>query len=160
MKRKKYITVCLLFSFVAGVFFSCDNGGDCSITNVSYVNYAFYNGNNQAVSYVDTLSVYLRVNGADSVVVNRSLNTASLKLPVSYTQAVDTLIFRYSSLWEDTVYMAHENIAYFVSLDCGVAMYHNIEQVSSSHVLIDSIKIIDAEINYNERENIKIFFAN
>lgn len=158
--KPRFFTGILLLPLLVLLLNSCNNGSDCPIENVAYARYGFYNASGASVAYSDTLSVYLMVNGHDSIILNHSTATSSLTLPVSYTRRVDTLIFLYSGIYIDSLYLYHTNIPYFVSMDCGTAMYHNIEKVTSTHIFIDSIHVTEPFINYDERENIKIYFGN
>ena len=82
----------------------------------------------------------------------------ALQLPVSYTNACDTVIFSYGSSIADTLFVAHENILYYQSMECGTVMYHRIDSVEYTHNLIDSVAIVNKFVNFDDNENIKVYF--
>ena len=142
---------------------SCENGTDCNINNVSYNRIQLYGAEIQedAVSekyiYPDTLTVKLIINGNDSIIINRIVGASELQLPVSYTHECDTLVFEYSGNLVDTLYMEHSNIPFFISTDCGMAMYHQITGLRHTNNMIDSAAINESFIDFDWHENIKLY---
>ena len=166
MKYIKNIVPTLLI-MATMIFVACDNGADCNINNVAYNRIQLYDAQtknnvvadegNDKYSYPDTLTVKMVINGKDSIVVNRLVGASELQLPVCFTQECDTLLFEYSNNINDTLYIEHTNIPYFVSTDCGMAMYHHLTGLRYTNNLIDSAAIKEAFINYDWNENIKIY---
>ncbi len=136
--------------------FSCGNS-DCVLTNTSYTVFGFYNQEDKAVSMSGTVSVTAA--GTDSVLINQESNPSQFQLPLSYTSLVDTFVIHYTELMVDSVFVTHENVPHFLSMDCGTGMYHNLQEVRSTNNAIDSIKIVNSEVTYNATENIKIYFT-
>lgn len=140
----------------------CDSGYDCSLNNIAYNHVGFYitdvNGIESAYKFPEVLTVSLLVNGRDSIVVNHIQDTDGLTLPVSYTGNCDTLIFSYESGAVDTLYIGHDNIPFYQSMECGVIMHHKLTEIGHTDIFIDSIAIKDATINFDNNENIKIYF--
>ena len=154
----------ILTAIVLLITASCDNGADCNINNVAYNRIQLYSAIADGdtivsgkYSYPDTLTVKLVVNGNDSIIVNRLVGASELQLPICFTQECDTLVFEYSGADNDTLYIEHTNIPYFVSSDCGMAMYHHLTGLRHTHSLIDSAVIKEAFINYDWNENIKLY---
>ncbi|MBQ3152485.1 MAG: hypothetical protein IJB77_03365 [Bacteroidaceae bacterium] len=154
----------LLTAIVLLITASCDNGADCNINNVAYNRIQLYSAITDVdtivsgkYSYPDTLTVKLVINGNDSIIVNRLVGASELQLPVSFTQECDTLVFEYSGADNDTLYIERTNIPYFVSSDCGMAMYHHLTGLRHTRSLIDSASINEAFINYDWNENIKLY---
>ena len=154
----------ILTAIVLFITASCDNGADCNINNVAYNRIQLYSAIADGdtivsgkYSYPDTLTVKLVVNGNDSIIVNRLVGASELQLPICFTQECDTLVFEYSGADNDTLYIEHTNIPYFVSSDCGMAMYHHLTGLRHTHSLIDSAAIKEAFINYDWNENIKLY---
>lgn len=144
---------------------ACDNGTDCNINNVSYNRIQLYSvGESENIvdgvySYPDTITVKLMINGRDSIVANRLVGASELQLPVSYTNECDTLVFEYSDGIDDTLYVEHSNIPYFVSTDCGMAMFHHVTGLRHTRNLIDSAAINEPLINFDWHENIKLYIV-
>ena len=148
-----WVFLCLLIFNLA----SCDTF-NCLLDTKVECGYGFYaEGTSIAVS--DTLTVTAL--GIDSVLVNRQVNKSSLKLPVSYYGDVDSLEFKIQGPdgeARDTVYMAKRNIGHIEDVSCPAHMWHTITSVYSTHHLIDSVYINNADINYDGLENLQIYF--
>ena len=139
------------------LYSSCSNGNDCVIDNVSYARFNFYDKTNTNIKLDATITVTAA--GTDSILVNQEANAKGLELPVSYTGHIDTFIVKYTDLMRDTIFMTHTNIPYFISMDCGMAMYHLVEDVKYTHYAIDSIKLVNPQINFDTNENFKIYYS-
>ena len=142
---------------------ACENGTDCDINNISYNRIRLY-GSDESLSltdysYPDTLTVKLVINGEDSIIVNKVVDASELQLPVSYTSECDTLVLEYSGNISDTLFIEHKNIPFFISTDCGMAMYHHLTGVRHTNNLIDSTAINEPEINFDWHENIKLYIV-
>lgn len=154
------VSLCAILLFAV----SCDSF-DCPINNVVYGTYGFYvyeNGNETAVNVMDTLTVVTA--GSDSILINKIQDVGSVQLPVSYNEKTDTLIFRFTNLEgierEDSIFIDKENSPHYESPDCPSAMFHHVTAVRHTNVLIESITIVNPNIDYNVSENFKIFFHN
>lgn len=144
--------------FAAG----CDSGYDCSIENTAYNRIGFYNaedGTDAKYEFPDILDVSMMINGRDSIVVNRITYASELQLPMSFTNECDTVIFSYGYNVTDTLFVKHDNIPYFVSMECGTAMYHRITEITHTTAFIDSVVIVNDYINYDYNENVKLYLA-
>ena len=103
---------------------------------------------------------FVRVQG-DSVVLNRKLGATGLSFPLGYASACDTFVFRFARMGvSDTVFIRHDNHPYFISLDCGTAMFHTLTAADCTHRLMQSAVITHPEINYDAQENIQLVFGN
>lgn len=143
---------------------SCDNGADCNINNISYNRVLLYGTNGEdsimdSNCYPDTLTAKLIINGKDSIVINKSVGASELQLPVCYTQECDTIVLEYADDITDTLYIEHTNEPYFISVDCGMAMYHYLNGVRYTKNLIDSVVIAEPFINFDFNENIKLYIT-
>ena len=148
----------LLVIILPGLLYSsCNNGNDCVVDNVSYARFNFYNKDNTSIKLSATITVTAA--GTDSVLVNKESGAKGLALPVSYKGRVDTFVIKYTDLMRDTIFMTHTNIPYFISMDCGMAMYHLVEDVKCTHYAIDSVKLVNPKINFDPNENFKIYYS-
>ena len=135
------------------------SGEDCPINNTVAGKMAMYSHLGDAVAINGTLSVSVVRPQGDSVVLNRKGAASELSFPLSYTHETDTLIFDYNGgMLYDSLYISHINVPTLVSVDCGMAMFHTITAVSSTHHVIDTLIIKSPEVNYDERENIQVIY--
>ena len=134
------------------------NDTDCTVSNTAYVNYGLYNGNGVAVAFTEPVTV--TTTGADSVLINQENNMQLMQLPLSYTNTEDTFIVHLSETLFDTIYVTHQNIPHFISMECGTGMYHHIDAVRCAHRIFDSITIVNPDVTYDTNEHIKVYLPN
>lgn len=143
---------------------SCENGYDCSLENIAYNRIGFYNVDENGIeskySFPEVLTVSLMVNGRDSIVVNHIKDAESLQLPMSYTNHCDTIIFAYENNITDTLYIEHDNIPFYISMECGTVMYHKLLNIDHTHSFIDSAVIVNDYVKFDYNENIKLYLVN
>lgn len=160
----------LLFILPVTLALAACSSTDCPLNNTVSLKANFYYAPTGTLTNVnDTLSV-IAVGKRDTTILNRYIKFNSITLPMSYAQAVDTLLFRFITNYgsaTDSVFIAHTNEAHFVSLDCSTAFFHQIKSVSCTHrtpslnfpTAIDSILIVNPSVSYDKTENLKIFFS-
>ena len=96
----------------------------------------------------------------DSVLINSAVNASYLQLPMSYFNAGDTLVFDYYNLSNnDTLYIEHNNMPQVNLPECGSYMFHTITGVKSTDAAIDRLEIVNPNVNYEGKENIRIHFT-
>ena len=161
--KRAYIALAAIAAACAALFTGCDNGYDCSLENTAYNRIGFYRINGYGIEekteFSQTLTVSAMVNDTAKVVVNRIENASSLQLPMSYAQECDTTIFSYPGGITDTLYITHENIPYYISMECGTVMYHKILDIRHTGNFIDSAAIVNDYVNFDYNENIKLYLA-
>lgn len=168
IQQVAYGALSTLFILLSSCLAGC-NGIDCPLNNTVRATYAFYESSTgKAMTIPDTLSVSALPK--DTTILNRALGIASIKLPLSYAQDEDTLLFKFktkSGQVCDTVYISHTNIPHFVSLDCGTSIFHEIKGIRITQrratadfpTAIDSIAIANSKVNYDETENFKVYLS-
>lgn len=93
------------------------------------------------------------------ILLNRKTGAAEMDIPLSYTERVDTFFMQYSDRLADTLWVWHENLPYFTSMECGTVMHYALQRVESTRHLIDSVRIVDAGVTNTLRENVKIYYT-
>jgi len=58
----------------------------------------------------------------------------------------------------DTLKIDYDSQYHFISKPCGYAYYYSIKSVSFTRNRIDNVLIIDREINFNDKENLRTFY--
>ncbi len=146
----------LLLFLIAFLFVACDES-NCTLQNTIALQCGFYQGGSR-VAISDTLTV--TVAGSDSVLVNRSLRTSQLTLPMSFWASCDTLIFTVtdaeSDTCVDTLWIEKTNEPHFESPDCPSYMFHRITSLRSTHEFIDSVCLMGDRVDFSQYEQIQI----
>lgn len=96
----------------------------------------------------------------DTVLINKVTGVGSIKIPMSYFNETDTLIFKYTSIsGRDTLYIHHKSYPFVELPECGTYRFHTINSVESTNsASIDHVEVINNKVNYEGDENISIFF--
>ena len=127
---------------------------DCPLENTIYTVYGLYKSTGKIDTLKDTLTISTtRMNGTDSILINKDVKVTSLSVPMSYTQDTDILYFetrKNSSRTIDTVKVEKTNIPHFESVDCSASYFHKITNVSCTHHAIDSIVINNPNVTYDK----------
>lgn len=138
---------------------------DCPLNSLVYTQYQLMNAAGKVDTLADTLTIFTtRVDGNDSVLINRNVKTTEFALPISYTQNQDIFFFEtkdtvYKVTRLDTVTIEKENMPHFESVDCSPSFFHKITSVSCTHNAIDSIVINNHDVNYDtSKKHFLIYF--
>ena len=165
MKQSFHILSFILFLLL---FAACESS-NCPLNNIVESVYVFYasertaDGTFQAgtsVKLQDTLTV--TAFGTDSLLVNRLVGQSGAKLPVSYYQQADTLVFTFTdsqgATGYDTICIEKDTRHHFDDPSCPVHMFHTVKDIHFTRHLIDTIIVSNASINYDGAENFQVYF--
>lgn len=150
MKRKLMVILSGILLFAA-----CESY-DCTLFNYVGMYGTFYK-DGVPVAINDTLTI--TACGAKAVLLNQSVGTAKLNLPLSYWQDEDTLVFTVKGdgyVLQDTVWITKTNQVHYESPDCPTKVFHGIISVRSTHEFISTINISRSSVNYETTENLQI----
>ncbi len=155
----------LLWGLGLLLIFTACSSIDCPLNNRVYTRYSLRTPDGE----VDTLKLYTtistnRVDGTDSVLINKDVNITSFSLPISNTQPCDSFFVQLATeeqvLSVDTILVSKENKMHFESTDCAASYFHDITDVATTHHAIDSVKVKNSVVNYDtSKSNFYIYFT-
>lgn len=128
---------------------------ECPLHHTVSSHYVLLKSDQAADTLKDTLSISIVRQYSvrpDTLLLNKAIGVTKFELPVSHTNAEDTLYFKFSNLSyaaTDTVWLKKENIPHFESVDCSASFLHILTAVNSTHHAIDSIKINNPSVDYD-----------
>ena len=132
MKKLKGITRTLVCIGVFIAVAACEST-DCPINNIVYSTYGFYAATDEGESKIQVLdTLTITAAGTDSILINRTRR--------------------------DTIWIDKEIIPHYESPTCPASMFHHVTAVRWTRLLVDSVSIVNPNINYNVSENFKIYF--
>lgn len=152
----------LLFCYciIAFSLFGCSDV-NCPLTSGVYARWTFYKAD-ELLKLTDTLNIYLKVNGQDTLLANRLYNVSSVDLPMSYYNSSDTLTLEIKTAnhhtYKDMIIVKKENVPHFNSPECGTWVEHYVSDVQLTHNDLDSISVSNRKVDNNEVENFRIYF--
>lgn len=106
--------------------------------------------------------------GKDTVLLNSATGVKDFVLPLRIVENCDTMLFHFTDEWgqnaTDTLFISHENMPHFESVECPTTYFHKLTEVTfsndrglSSRIKIDSVNIIRDLVDYNDVENIQVY---
>lgn len=105
--------------------------------------------------FTETMSEVRR----DTILIGRLVNAKSFKVPMSYTNSEDTLVFSYAGIsLPDTIKVKHQSYTHVEAPECGLCKFHTLESINATDRYIDHVEISNPKVNYDGNENIKIYF--
>lgn len=124
---------------------------DCPLNNTVSTSYKLKGA---LSTLADTLTITTpRMDGNDTVVLNRAIKIDSFILPISYSRPEDVFYFTMTNAenkkFIDTVRVTKENFPHFEAVDCPAAVFHKINRVTFTHNAIDSVVINNQHVNYD-----------
>lgn len=172
---KRILPVILTLAGLIGII-GCSES-DCPLNNNPMNLISFMDSQTgKAFTLADTLTVTAL--GTDSTLINRITKASTLTLPLRYEGGETSYIFKYSivnrdtvtlgngkdtiliniSTLRDTISMTYTDEKHFLSMDCGILTYFDLKTIGTTNHLIDSVRIINPEINEIEKTNIEVYF--
>lgn len=103
--------------------------------------------------------------GAETLLLGRSESASQVYLPLRSTQNTTAFYLNYATdsitgyQYNDTITFDYESIPYFVSEECGAMYYYKVGELQSTHLLIDSVKLLEPLITNTDVERVKIYFS-
>jgi len=167
---KKYV---FIFSFLFVLLsMSCTVDEQCRTNKIVEMGIGFYHVvKNDSTKIVTTTSLSidsLTIKGLkyDSIAQNYVYVDSNLFIKSKLTSKIYLPLhkFKVESKYEvtfnktkDTITVLHENADQFLSLECGCIKIHTIDTVLTTNHFVDSIRIINHNVNTNNAENIHLF---
>ena len=150
----------LMLATALTILQGCDEEEDCSLNARPMMKCNLYQVNEESglpeQVMLDELTITAK--GTDSVIVNRMTQVKELSLPLCYGADSTHLVLHYSNGSVDELVVYHANTPYFLSMECGYQMKQQIERVSYTRTVLDSVAITYNEAGIYERENLRLFY--
>lgn len=150
----KYIIIVSLF-FIP-FFYSCDEK-TCDEKTDALLQIGFYkNSNNKVIlTSIDSLTIY-GINVADSNLYDKK-NISTIFLPLNQNNDICSFVFN-SNDTLDTLTFHYSHDIRFISKECGFASVFNINNIDFTKNKLDSIYIVNRNIDNEYEENLRIYF--
>ncbi len=142
----------------------CSCSSDGCLDNQSSIPLAgFYSSASKQTLALDSVEIYGIGAVGDSLLTNTGSDVSNVYLPFRATTDSTAFCLHYTykstpHIPNDTIWFNYETIPYFASEECGAMYKYKITSTRHTLFLIDSISVIDPEINNIDIERIKIYF--
>ncbi|MGL5272568.1 MAG: DUF6452 family protein [Phocaeicola sp.] len=174
----KLLSFILLVAATSTLLLGCSES-DCPLTTTSYAHFYFldgtthnsiqFTGNIIVTGFINkdvvvtkvlpdgtTTEVIVKDSLINDTVFNNPQN--SMSLPLSYTTKT-TYVMHYTELMKDTIKVYHEPIPFVGNIDCKPMIFYTVERIEYTTNSLDSIVIVNPDINNEEKNNFKIFYT-
>lgn len=166
--KRNHLLYCFfaLLLCISGLFISCSEDEDCSMTARPYAVCKFYEyGASKKIVRAYTLPQLSVISlEPETTLLNRDENVTEWNQALYYNTEQTSFVLIYGDpndeeTLRDTITVNHLNSFRFISVECGYQSTQEITSIESytTHKL-DSISLINKEANTNGRENIRIIF--
>ncbi len=164
MTKKTFNSVIILFILVIlNGLMGCNPSDECRKEKNVVLTIAFkqkvlnQTTGNYSISNLTIDSIWVRSIDRDSLIYNKKRNLQSINLPLRKFSQPSVFQIRFNNV-TDTIHIFHQtNENYFLSLECGCIAVHTINEVISTNHYIDSVSVINKDVNTTNTTHIQIF---
>jgi len=152
-----------IYLFALAFLYACTQTENCTQEKNVLMQVGFYKKtmdsttNIYSKSALTIDSIWVMGLGTDSLLYNKETSIKSINIPLKKTIEQTDYIVRFNNT-TDTISIFHtNNDRYYLSLECGCVVAHSIDEIVSTGHFIDSVSIINRDINTTNAENIQIY---
>ncbi|MCK9301041.1 MAG: DUF6452 family protein [Bacteroidales bacterium] len=148
----------LVLTLLLFVLQGCVNNSNCYESKEVLVYCGFYSSETDKAGSIENVSV--RGLGKDSLIYDsKTLSKFALPLRSDAQESVFIIeIEQSSTLFRDSLRLAHSNNEWFISMECGCIVLHTLLEARPGGAgFIDSVRIVDSEIKNALTEHVKIY---
>lgn len=102
-------------------------------------------------------SIWVNGLGVDSFYYKKKLSVKSINIPLKNKAEQTDYIIRFNQSTDTVSVFYQNNDRYYISLECGCVVSHTIDEVVTTGHFVDSLVIINREINNINAENVQIY---
>jgi hypothetical protein len=113
------------------------------------------NQKGHTVKYTSWDSITVELLGEYNLLFDNGKSISKLPMPLLPDTTISTFLITFHEQ-TDTLFVEHTPRQYFVSLACGCAIYHTITAAWSTDPRVDSVQIINANVENAVQENLCI----
>ncbi|HXK74931.1 MAG TPA: DUF6452 family protein [Bacteroidaceae bacterium] len=150
---------CVFCGMLGLVIQSC-NEETCLRNDRGYIGISCHNNDGGTDVALNELTV--TAFDTDSVLINQESSVSSLSLPVDETRDSTVYVFKYTStdaiISYDTLSIYYTRTPVYISMECGKAIYCNIEDVKYTAHQLARVEIVNKLIKETDAQNIKLYY--
>lgn len=113
------------------------------------------NAKGHIVKYTSWDSLTLEIPETHDLLLDNRKNISKIPLPLRPDTTISAFVMTFHNQ-TDTLFVEHTPRQYFVSLACGCAIYHTITAAWSTDPRVDSVQIINANVENAVQPNLCI----
>lgn len=174
----KLLSFILLLGVASTFLLGCSES-DCPLTTTSYAHFSFLDSEtHNSIQFTENITVTGFINKdvivtevlpdgsttevivKDSLINDTVFNNPqnSMSVPLSYTTKT-TYVMHYTELMKDTIKVYHKPTPFVSNIDCNPMIFYKVEHIEYTTNALDSIVIVNPDINNEEKNNFQIFYT-
>lgn len=150
----RFYSILLALFIVVIMTNSCVQDETCRENKNIKLNAGFFTAGTTTSLNIDSITI--NGLGKDSLLYNVRKNINKINLPLNKKEDVSIFVVRFNTT-QDTVWVLHTNYDYFISYECGSVITHKIDTVITTNHYIESVKIINHDVNTTDVQHLQIF---
>lgn len=158
---KNIKTILSIFSVgLLGLLPGCGGEAECPLNSTSLARFEFLDSRTHASVKLTNGATVTGIATIDGVAdVDTVFNQAEsyMSVPLSYTDRT-TYVIHYTETIRDTIVLKHKNIPFVSDIECPALMFYEVEDMSYTTNALDSVKLVNAKITYEEAINFHIYY--
>ncbi len=139
---------------IAFTMASCTPDTECRQEEKVRCVVTFADANTQEALAFDSLTV--QGIEADSILLNNAKSVSRLSLPLRVDTTATSFLLTSGDYYQEIITIYHTPRPYFVSMACGCFVFHTIDTVQTSNVLLKQAEIRNTAVQNVEEENIRL----
>lgn len=158
---KNIKTILSIFSVgLLGLLPGCGGEPECPLNSTSLARFEFLDSRTHAsvkLTNGATVTGIATIDGKteEETVFNQA--ESYMSVPLSYTDRT-TYVIHYTETMRDTIVLKHKNIPFVSDIECPALMFYEVEDMSYTTNALDSVKLVNAKITYEEAINFHIYY--
>lgn len=156
IKTISSILIIVLLSLLPG----CGGEPECPLNSTSLARFEFLDSKTHVsvkLTNGATVTGIASIDGTADVDTVFNQAESYMSVPLSYTDQT-TYVIHYSETMRDTIVVKHKNIPFVSDIECPALMFYEVEGMSYTTNALDSVKLVNAKITYEEAINFHIYY--
>ena len=152
----------LIFLLILGLtlLYGCGGEPECPLNSTSLARFEFLDSKTHASVKLTngvTVTGIATINGVMEVDTVFNQAESYMSVPLSYTDQT-AYVIHYTETMRDTIVLKHKNIPFVSDIECPALMFYEVEGMTYTTHALDSVKLVNARITYEEAINFHIYY--
>ena len=159
MKQYKF-SLFILTAILLALLPSCGGEPECPLNSTSLARFEFLDSKTHAsvkLSSGVTVTGIATIDGVAEVDTVFNQAESYMSVPLSYTNQT-AYVIHYTETMRDTIVLKHKNIPFVSDIECPALMFYEVEGMTYTTNALDSVKLVNARITYEEAINFHIYY--
>ena len=152
----------LIFLLILGLtlLYGCGGEPECQLNSTSLARFEFLDSKTHAsvkLANGATVMGIATINGVAEADTVFNQAESYMSVPLSYTDQT-AYVIHYTETMRDTIVLKHKNIPFVSDIECPALMLYEVEDMTYTTNALDSVKLVNARITYEEAINFHIYY--